>query len=357
VLAICLYFSGYNFVQGNDEGFTYFFQHPFKVIVGFFAFAGGIWDWFPRTAFEKRMILPVLGGLFISAFFVFYSLGVLSKSIKLARWLPQKTVAYYHQMLYFQRLNVNWGAFWIGCFVYLLINSALVVFFRTRFDYKLVLWATYKIYPATLMALTMMLSLQIASRRRANILYLFFMVTAFCSWFSSYWYFVPQVSQDRKQRLAFALNQNRDAVGLGAEKNSAFATFIVNTLRDTRQKGVYQLPSPLIDAQEKNLEKIMRDSTQQKKQIEVAIDMQANTVQLLNNTLSYTDSKEQGAFVTLTSPKYFYVFSAIPNGAANGFMASCPKGVLYNDTYQIGVWVVQKNGNRLYSTNKTLKIE
>ncbi len=360
VLSIVGYFSGYAFVQGNDEGFLYFFQHPFKVIIGFFAFVGGILDWFPRITFEKRMLLPVLGGLFIVVFFLFYTLGMVGISARWRTLVSPKLTKFYLRIPYFRNIEPRWGAFWVGCFVYLLINSALVVFFRTRFDYQLVLWATYKIYPGTLMALTVLLVLQIIAPARQKVGLILFTGAALLSWLSSYWHFIPQVQQDRKQRLAFAFNQQRNDVGLGAEKNSNFAQFIVATLDSAESKGFYKLPAPLLDPQEKGIEKILRDSTLKLPITTVNVNDQTNTLVISNETLEYIEGKETGVFITLTSPRHFYIFSAAPNQAFHnpqkGFQIYCPKGVLYNETYQIGVWVVQKSGNQIYKTSQNVRL-
>jgi hypothetical protein len=360
VLAIVGYFSGYAFVQGNDEGFLYFFQHPFKVIIGFFTFVGGILDWFPRITFEKRMLIPGFGGLFIVAFFLFYTLGIISISARWRSLFPSRLTKFYLRIPYFQTIEPRWGAFWVGCFVYLLINSALVVFFRTRFNYQLVLWATYKIYPGTLMALTVLLILQIITPTWQKVGIVFFSVAALLSWGSSYWHFIPQVQQDRKQRLAFAFNQQRNEVGLGAEKNSNFAKFIVATLDSAEHKGFYKLPAPFLDPQEKAIERIVRDSTSKLPTTTININDQPTAVVVSNEMISYIEGKDEGVFITLTSPTHFHLFSAAPNRAfrnpQKGFEIYCPKGVLYNETYQIGVWAVQKTGNQLYKTDQSVTI-
>ncbi|MFN8343798.1 MAG: hypothetical protein U0X91_02270 [Spirosomataceae bacterium] len=359
-LAITGYFSGYAFVQGNDEGFQYFFQHPFKVIIGFFAFTGGILDWFPRISFEKRMILPVAGGLFISLFFVFYTLGAVSTSARWRTLFSAKITRFYLRIPYFRQTEPRWPVFWVGCFVYLLITSAMVVFFRTRFDYQLVLWATYKIYPGTLMALTVLLALQIAPPAWQKIGLGAAILAALVSWGSSYRYFLPQVQQDRKQRLAFAFNQQRNGVGLGAEKNSDFAKFIVTTLDSAQHKGFYQLPQPLLHPQEEALEALMRDTTRTLEKIPVQVDNQPGTVVVSNETLGYEEGKNTGVFVVLASSDHFYLFSAPAkqdfSNPQKGFVGYCPKGLLYNETYEIGVWTVQKTGSRLYRTGQRVTV-
>ena len=54
-------------------------------------------------------------------------------------------------------------------------------------------------------------------------------------------------------RTAFAFNQKRNGVGLGATKNSAFETMVVKTLKTVDSLGIYSLPDPLIHSDESKI--------------------------------------------------------------------------------------------------------
>ena len=360
VLAVWAYFSGYNIAQNNEAAFGYFSQNAFKVIVGFFVFVGGILDWFPTITFGRRVLIPGLGGGFILAFFLFYAAGTLTVLPQWKRKLPRSVVQFYQRFGYFKSIAPEYATFWVGCFVFLLINSALVVFFRTRFDYKLILWATYKIYPGTLMAISVLLCVQIVPMRWKVVLSTVFIAIAGVSWASSYWYFVPEVQYQQKQRMAFGLNQQRNGLGLGAYKYSAFADFAVKTMQSARDKGFYQLPSPLIDTQEIQLERTLRNTAQVYPTTDLALKYTADVLELANERLTYTDGKNVGAFVVLYSPQYFYVFAGRPqsykNGSTTSFKAFCPLGTIYEGQYQVAVWLVQKEGNQLFRTAQTVSI-
>jgi hypothetical protein len=345
-MAIVGYFSGYDFVQGNDEGFAYILQHPLKILVGFLAFVGGIWDWTPRISFEKRMIVPVLGGLLVCSFFVYYVLGAISTSPQWKKILPHTLINRFLTVPYFQRTSARWLAFWIGAFVYLLINSALVVFFRTRFDYQLVLWATYKIYPGTLMAMTSLLLIQVVRTRLQKILFAGFGMAALLSWASSYWYFVPQVQQDRHQRMAFAFNQQYNGVGLGAEKNSAFAKFIVNTFDRATKNGFYQFPYPLIAPKEKEIGALFNTPPSN-----TTVEIQKTGTEIQISSSEITFVKERGVFVALKSAQRLYLFSGVSmtpwwQPQAKGFTVRFPVSVIENDTYDVGIWLPERVLNK-----------
>ncbi|MFN4144299.1 MAG: hypothetical protein ACK4GN_00630 [Runella sp.] len=359
--AIVGYFWGYAFVQGNDEGFRYFLQHPLQIIGGFFVFVGGVLDWFPRISFQKRQLLPLVGGVFIVSFFVYYVLGALSISGRWRILLPLSLKKYYSKIGYFQSLRPNVAAFWIGCFIYLFINSALVVFFRTRFDYQLVLWATYKIYPATLMAICVLLTIQILENKWQKIACTVFGLVAFFSWASSYWYFVPQVQQDRQQRMALAYNQKYNSVGLGAEKGSAFAQFIVGTLDSASRKGFYNLPNPLIHPDEASLLQRVNDATQRLTKVKVNVASLPHALIVSQDTISFQKSKREGCFVILHDTTRCYVFGgddlAPFRSVQSGFRGQCPVGIIEKGTYQVKLWVVQKTDTQLLATDQTVRVE
>jgi len=361
VLAVWAYFSGYNIAQNNEAAFGYFSQNAFKVIVGFFVFVGGILDWFPTIAFGRRMLIPGLGGGFILGFFLFYVVGTLTVLPHWKNQLPRAVVGFYQRFDYFRSIAPEYATFWIGCFVFLLINSLLVVFFRTRFDYKLILWATYKIYPGTLMAISALLCVQIVPMRWKAFISTVFIMMAVASWASSYWHFIPEVQYQQKQRMAFALNQQRDGLGLGASKHSAFADFAVNSLQSAREKGFYKIPSPLIDVQEMELERTLRDTTIQYPIANIKVAYTPTVVEISNDDLTYLDGKNNGAFVVLYSPKYFYIFAGRPQSYKNGlttrFKAFCPLGPIYEGQYQVAVWLVQNKGNKLFKTAQRVTIK
>ena len=104
---------------------------------------------------------------------------------------------------------------------------------------------------------------------------------------------------------------------MGAEKNSNFAKFIVATLDSAKHKGFYKLPIPLLDPQEKDIEKMLSDSTLDLPTATVNVNDQAGTVVISNETIEYIEGKETGVFITLTSPTHFYLFSAAPNRASS----------------------------------------
>jgi hypothetical protein len=361
-IAIFFYFQGYNVAQNNTAAFDYFAQNAFKVFIGFFVFVGGILDWLPQISFQKRMLLPGLGGIFIIAFFVFYTVGVLTILPFWQKRIPSKVRQFYGQFAYFKSLQPQHGAFWIGCFVFLLINCFLVVFFRTRFDYQLILWATYKIYPGTLMAMSGLLLLQIIRPAWQPWFLTAFTIVALVSWASSYWHFVPEVVYQQKQRMSSALNQQRNGLGLGAYKRSTFADFLAGSLQDAQQKGFYVLPSPAIAPQEINIEKLLRDSTQTFKTIDLTNQKTIDELVLLqNDSLRFTEGQRTGVFMVLYSAQHFYVMATRPRHIegkqATGFDALFPKGILYEGRYQTAIWLVQPNQNSLLKSAQTVVIE
>lgn len=362
VLAITAYFWGQNIVQGNDKGFEYVRTHLLDVIIGFFVFIGGTVDWFPQLLFKKRMVLPGLFGFTLFCFFIFWTIGIIAVSPNWKKIIPTRFQRFYDKQKYFNTLDTSIVAFWLGCFLFLLLTAAMVVFFRTRFNYWLILWATYKIYPATLIAICTLLIGQILNIKWQNKFGTFALVLALLSWFFSYWYFIPEMSHTRKQRMAYAFNQKYDGIGLGASRGSTvFIDFVIKTLNDASQNGTYSIPNPIIHKEESLLAATMRDSTKVLPLLDVEIIKRDYDVLAVNNSLDFKTNYEDGAYILAWSDKNFYIFDAPPNGLywrpSKGFSSPCSTGSMEIDEYKIGVWVLAEGQSKLYKTKTKFKVE
>ena len=343
--AIFFYFYGYDFVQGNDKGFAYILANPLKILVGLGAMVGGIFDIFPTISFGKRMLIPVVMGFMLLGFVLCW-LGMLytqsvywskSRLIWLIRWLEG-------QHLLRQNLT-GANAFWLASLAYLFASMALVVFFRTRFNYELVLWSTYKLYPGTFAAICYLLLISLVQPKFQKYVFSMALFGALLAWGSSYYYFVPEVAKIRKVRQAFAFNQRHNGIGLGASKGTAFEPMVVSTLQETEEKGVYRLPTTLVHRGEEGLteqftegpKKITRRETEEAVFIHLPVH-QANP--LLDR------------YVVLKSAQNIYLFYMAP---ASG-TADCPKPTLRSGDYTVEIWEVGDKYDRLFATDQTVTI-
>lgn len=344
-MAIFFYFYGYDFVQGNDKGFAYILANPVKVLAGLLAMVGGIFDIFPTLSFLKRMLIPTAMGTLLLGF-ALYWLGLIFSQYSYWQIKISPTVSRVFSNRFFTtNTNTSADAFWLAALTYLFISMALVVFFRTRFDYELVLWSTYKIYPGTFAAIIYLLFISLSPRNRQKYVFGIALLGSLLAWGTSYYHYVPEVGTIRKVRQAFAFNQKHDGIGLGASKGTSFEPIVVSTLQGTQAKGVYQLPSPLVHRGEEILSERFTEGRVQITKTETA-----------ENVLITLPDQAGGLpldrYAVLKSARNLYLFFISPaRGEAN-----CPKATLRSGEYTIEVWEVGAQNDRLLATDQTVTI-
>lgn len=345
-LAIFFYFYGYDFVQGNDKGFAYILANPIKILAGLLAMVGGIFDIFPTLPFLYRMLFPFLMGGLMLGFGIYWTVLILCRS---PYWNVKIKAPFFEK--YFQKntdpapdQNAT-NAFWLGTLAYLLSSMALVVFFRTRFDYELVLWSTYKIYPGTAAAICYLLLISLVPYPRKKYIFGGTLALALLAWGASYYHYIPEVATIRKTRQAFAFNQRHNGIGLGASKGTSFEPMVVRTFEGTQQAGVYQLPTPLVHRGEESIAKRFTEGS-----IQV---MKRETAESVLITL--VDRSSQPAsdrYVVFKSARNIYLFYISPKmGEAN-----CPKPTLRSGEYTVELWEVGDRHDKLLSTGQTVNI-
>ena len=342
--AIFFYFYGYDFVQGNDKGFAYILANPIKILAGLLAMVGGIFDIFPTLPFLHRMLFPVLMGALMLGFgfcwlvLIFFRSPYWNLKIRvpfLVKYFPKNTDPAPSQ-------NAT-NAFWLGTLAYLLSSMALVVFFRTRFDYELVLWSTYKIYPGTAAAICYLLLISLVPYSRKKYIFGGTLVLALLAWGTSYYHYVPEVASIRKVRQAFAFNQRHNGIGLGASKGTSFEPMVVSTLQGTQARGVYQLPSPLVHRGEELLSKRLTEGDKKiitRETDESVLIVPSDSAPLLDR------------YAVLKSIRNVYLFY-IPPGRGE---ADCPKATLRSGEYTIELWEVGDQYDKLLATGQTVTI-
>ena len=222
---------------------------------------------------------------------------------------------------------------------------ALVVFFRTRFNYELVLWSTYKIYPGTAAAICYLLLISLVPYSFKRYVFGGALVLALLAWGASYYHYVPEVDTIRKVRLAFAFNQRHNGIGLGASKGTSFEPVVVNTLQGAKNKGVYQLPSPLIHQSEESLFERFTEGS-------VKIEKRETEASVLITLPNPAGDLPIDRYVVLKSPRNIYLFYILPTQR----VADCPKPTLRSGEYTIEIWEVGAQHDRLLSTDQTVNI-
>jgi len=347
-VSIYLYFHGFDFVQGNEKAFAYILEYPVRTFIAFFTMLGGDFDIFANVVFNRRMIVPTLTGFALFFIFVIWFLSILSASPFWGRFISSGMIRRIADFTNAANMNSRWNAFWLGTLIYVFISMVLVVVFRTRFDPNIILWSTYKMYPAVLTSVIYIIVIQIFKDKYRFPAFLFFFLISAGAWASTFINYLPIIEQTSDVRTAFAFNQRRNGVGLGAMKNSAFETMIATTLLKVERMGIYSLPKPLIHAEEEQIS--LKNSSG-------ILFTKVNLKDAPGDNLivqPVTKLAESGkSFAILESKDNLYLF-AMPLDNSG---AMCPKATIRAGEYQIGVWTVSGNDTKVWSANQKIQIE
>jgi hypothetical protein len=343
-LAIIGYFSGYDFVQGNDQGFEYVRSHPVQILIGLMTMLGGVVDILPSLSFDKRSIVPMLVGLLLL---------VLYSGWMLAKWLPWfRTIRSPNPFSPQQPLHSSPSTpFFMGALAYVLSGILLVVFFRTRFDYQLVLWSTYKLYPACFASIMYILFIErFNGNTIAKIAQGVAGLTAVLVWGSSYYHYIPQIAETMKKRTAFAYNQAHNGIGLGATKGTSFESMARLTFERGERLAFYRFPSYFIHPSEDSLRSTSLLSAVANSTEPVFELDKTESIVSIRTTHTPTPAPE-ARYVLWASEQYVYVFYIPKEGYTD-----CPLGMIYPGRYRLLLWEVGKEKSTTTPTDQYISI-
>jgi len=346
-ISIYLYFQGPDFVQGNDKAFSYVLENPLRTFIAFFTMLGGDFDIFANAGFARRMIIPTITGFVLFSVFATWAIAVLSVSAFWGKWIPEKAGRYLAHVYNIRNTDLRWNAFWLAILIYVLISMGMVVFFRTRFDPHIILWSTYKMYPAVMTSVVFVIVLQALSVKTR---YWFFGAMCLISaglWWSTIVNYLPIIKNTSNARTAFAFNQKHNGVGLGATKNSAFETMLATTLRQVDSLGIYSLPAPLIHQKEDQV-RLAGASANPNAKAEASLEAEILKINLLAGPAA---NHRRYAFLESGSNRYLFVF---PLG---GNEALCPVGTIRAGTYNIAIWEISAGSLSVWNTGEQVTIQ
>ncbi len=236
--AIFLYFYGLS-AQGNESSLDFFLRNPHLSVLGFFAFLGGLFDFFPEHGIVARSVLPVMAGMAVSTwiavwlapFFVSWFETTSGRSLKIpARLSPGKAPDDYQ-------------LFVTGVLAFLLVNAFIIGLLRPRFGFFVMIVSNYKLYPALFLALAYLARLSsAASASRRRTIFQSCLAVAAGTWILSAAGYLPIISERHKYLKANGYNQEYNGYGLGHVPFSPHARYIDSLSREMVRAGLYRFP-------------------------------------------------------------------------------------------------------------------
>ncbi|MGV3600569.1 MAG: hypothetical protein ACO1N1_05145 [Dyadobacter fermentans] len=237
VVAVGLYFYGMS-AQGNESSFAFFAKYPHLSVLGFFAFLGGLFDFFPQKSIVVRSALPVFMA-FVAMIWV-----VIWLWRQVTPWLG-KTFGMFKSSpapLQTERTG-NLNAFLVGIFSFLLVEALVIGLLRPRFGFFVMIVSNYKIYPALFLIATYLSF--IVSTQNHHVRKRAWQAAALISltiWGISIYTNLPVISERRKYYTVNGYNQQFNGFGLGHVPYSESAKYVDTLMKQLVQMGVYSYP-------------------------------------------------------------------------------------------------------------------
>lgn len=237
-LAVGLYFYGMS-AQGNESSFAFFAQYPHLSVLGFFAFLGGLFDFFPEKSIVVRSALPVLMAFILM---IWVAIWLWRQATP---WLARTFGAFKQSGKSSESEKAaDLNAFLLGILAFLLVEALVIGLLRPRFGFFVMIVSNYKIYPALFLIvtyLTFIVSTQNQLLRKRAL-----QVSAFVAlliWGLSIYTSLPVISERRKYYVVNGYNQEFNGFGLGHVPYSEGAKYVDSLMKQLVQMGVYTYPA------------------------------------------------------------------------------------------------------------------
>lgn len=355
VITINVYFL--NFDNGaNQQGFTYFAQHPHESFLGFFTHLGGSFDFFNTLDIVKRAILPTITGFLLVGIIAYWLVSmVLFSTQKPFVWLslPHHTTLGKLQ----DRLKESQSNYVIlGGTIFLLINALVIAILRPRFGFDVMIVGNYKIYPAMFLVMTYLVIITSWQRVQTNTLFLYGFITASILFNGlSYAKFLPEVHERRKDLLVRMYNQQYNKIGLGPQIHSPFYDYVNTAMDNVVAKGIYHYPEGFYS----DMSNQLHERLENQPRIVATVRKTDAGMLIQNETLSNSRGLNDGNYILLKSSKHTYLwYEKHPNyfRVPTGCSVLLPNKTFEPDTYQIGIVHVEGTKKEIYTTHQTVTI-
>ncbi|QHV93625.1 hypothetical protein [Spirosoma endbachense] len=335
-----LYFLGYPVQQGNDEGFSYVIQHPLQTIAGFLIFAGSVFDVIPSIPEKYRFYLPFVAGLILLLGLSYWLLTTLFRSSK--------------NKSFFE-------VFIVGCLLFLLANIALIAFFRLRFYFGMALHIPYRIYALALWSVaSVLLYSRLSETWRVRLWPAVWLLFLGLNGFTYYTY-LPEAMERRKQMQGLSFNQLHSDIGLGGTRNTELARYISNLTRMMRDRDWYHLPDPAITPSERQL---IRPAGRTTALTPFRITQKPDYIIVDGNDPTYKVGLNTGSYIIMKSARYTYLVFAPKNRpltvkpwqVSPGFSAALPVYMMQSGRYQVGLFKTQPDHSDIQFGNQYIDV-
>ena len=336
--------------QANDQGFDYFFKHPFESFFGFFTHLGGSFDFQTLSPILIRSISPTIAG------FILISIAIWWVFLKGMALYEDFSVSEYWTKLQ-KKFNTEPSNYIIlGCFLFLAINAMVIAILRPRFGYFVMIVGNYKIYPAAMLVVTyLMLVTGWLKFNKTTKNFRWLLVVSLVFYLFSYLKFLPEVHERRKDLLTRIFNQEYNQIGLGPIVGSDFDLYVQTAMGRLVPKGIYQYPQTIF----KDSKKEIFDKLPDDRPIKVSILKKNNEVFVVSQDLKMGLGVDDGIYLLLKSSKKTYLIyqrRTVQEFFKSEIEIQIPPQYLVPDIYQIGIFYVYGGEKKIFNANQSVEV-
>ncbi|WP_229209344.1 hypothetical protein [Dyadobacter sediminis] len=234
--AIGFYFYGLS-AQGNESSIEFFIKNPHLSVLGFFAFLGGLFDFFPEKSIVTRSVLPVLAGFVTMIWIVIWLLRQITPFLKKTfRQSEGNTLETYGK-------TADLNRFLLGILIFLLVNALVIGLLRPRFGFFVMIVSNYKMYPALflIVAYLSFITSSLAGNVRKRGFQLAFAISILI-WGISVYTYLPGIAERQKYLTINGYNQKHNAFGLGHIPFSQSAAYVDSLMKRMTASHIYTYP-------------------------------------------------------------------------------------------------------------------
>lgn len=346
-LAVGFYFHGLS-AQGNESSIEFFTQNPHLSVLGFFAFLGGLFDFFPEKNIFVRSALPVLVGFIVMIWIVIW----LFKQVK--PWFETTFKRSKNTFVTNYRASApdkeSQNMFLLGILTFLLVNALIIGLLRPRFGFFVMIVSNYKMYPALFLTVAYLTFMNAKTGKVIqDWMFSFALTTSIIIWAFSIYGYLPIISERSKYLTVNGYNQEHNAFGLGHVPFSNSAAYVDTLMKQMVEWDVFKYP----DAPETIVKEIGRIQNPMSPEKQITVNERGNILYVNDPESGFALGKKNGHYAFVRNNTQLYFFKMAPHKYLGrnilrqydkGADTEIPLTSLKPGSYDLGIIEI-KNGN------------
>lgn len=306
-VAVALYFYGMS-AQGNESSFAFFVKNPHLSVLGFFAFLGGLFDFFPEKGIVVRSALPIIMSFLTMIWVVIWLFRQIRPWVALT--FGRKINAFQTQAGHPAKDAGQLQSFLLGILTFLLVEALVIGLLRPRFGFFVMIVSNYKIYPALFLIVAYLsLLTSVAGERMRKRVWRGASAIAGLIWLISIFTYLPVIAERHKYYVVNGYNQEHNGFGLGHVPYSKGAAYVDDLMKGLVRQGVFHYP------QEGNrlAKKVRALSGAVPKEREITVERRDSLLYINNPRGGLSPWRKNGEYAFVRNAERLYFFKMEPH--------------------------------------------